>query len=445
MSVVTRFAPSPTGHLHVGNARIAIANALLARAAGGQFVLRYDDTDTERSRPEFVQSIAEDLAWLGIDCDEVVHQSAGIEDYRKAARSLEAAGRLYPCYETRDELEHKRKRLLALKRPPIYDRAALSLGDAERQALEDEGRQPHWRFKLAPETIAWDDTVRGAQHYDTASVSDPVVVREDGTFLYTLPSVVDDMALGITHVVRGEDHVTNTAVQLQIMAALGGDPSALTFAHLPLLTGTGGEGLSKRLGSLSLKELRHEGLEPMALASFLAALGTSDAIEPRHNMAALAEAFDLSHVSRNPPKFDTRDLWHLNARLLHETPFADIAGRLGIAGADEVFWLAVRGNIEKLAEARDWWAVCHEALKPEMRDPDYLAAAAKLLPEEPWDGETFRAWTSVLKAETGRKGRALFMPLRLALTAREHGPELHNLLPLIGRERALRRLSGEAA
>jgi len=445
MSVITRFAPSPTGHLHVGNARIAIANALLSLRDGGRFVLRYDDTDTERSRDEYADSIAEDLAWLGIEWDEVVRQSARLDEYRAAASKLEEAGRLYKCYETREELELKRKHLLASKQPPIYDRAALALSDDERAALEAEGRRAHWRFKLAPGEITWTDLVRGPQHYDAANVSDPVLIREDGTFLYTLPSVVDDMAFGVTHIVRGEDHVTNTAVQLQIMEALGGTPANLRFAHLPLLVGPQGEPLSKRLGTASLREMRDDGLEPMALASMLAALGTSEAVTVCHDFGALAATFSLAHVSRNSPRFDASNLWPLNAQLLHETPFSAVADRLGLPDADDAFWVAVRGNIDRLAGAREWWEICHEPLTPVPGEPDFLKAAAAVLPPAPWDGETFRAWAGAVKAATGRKGKALFRPLRVALTGRDHGPELHSLLPLIGRDRTLKRLSGEVA
>lgn len=446
MTVTVRFAPSPTGLLHVGNARIALINWLFARRHGGRFVLRIDDTDRERSRPEFTAAIREDLSWLGLAWDAEVHQSARFARYDAAVARLMAAGRLYPCYETPEELEFKRKRQLAAGRPPVYDRAAVALSDAERTRLEAEGRRPHWRFRLDHEEVCWDDLVRGPSHFHGEHISDPVLIRADGSYLYTLPSVVDDIELGISHVVRGEDHVTNTAAQTQIFRALGAEPPA--FAHLPLLTDAGGAGLSKRLGSLSLRDLRQRGLEPMAVDSLLARLGSADPVEPRHDLAALAAEFDLSRMSRATAKFDPADLDLLNARLLHEMPHAEAAPKLaalGLGDAGEAFWLAVRGNIARLDEARDWWAVCHRPLTPGLEDPDFARAAAELLPEEPWDAATWGRWTEALKQATGRKGKTLFHPLRLALTGREHGPELKLLLPLIGRARALARLRGETA
>lgn len=446
MSIATRFAPSPTGRLHVGNARIALINWLLARSSdGGRFVLRVDDTDPERSRAELIPVIEDDLRWLGLDWDVAVRQSERLGLYEAAARDLREAGRLYPCYETPEELEHKRKRLLALGRPPIYDRGALKLTDEDKRRLEGEGRRPHWRFLLESTEIAWQDAVRGPVSFHARNLSDPILVREDGSFLYTLPSVVDDIDLGISAVVRGEDHVTNTAVQIQIFEALSKDTTGLSFAHLPLLVDAHGKSLSKRLGSLSLSGLRGDGLEPMALNSLLATLGSMDSIEAAGSLSVLQAEFSLARFSRNPPRFEEAELWRLNAQVLHQTPFAAVRARLGIDGADEAFWNAVRPNLATLDEAREWWAVCHEPLRPTVEELAYLAQAAQLLPEEPWDSETWSAWTGALKAATGRKGKALFHPLRLALTGREHGPELRNLLPVIGRRRTLARLRGEAA
>ena len=434
-----RFAPSPTGRLHMGNARTAIINWLFARKSGGEFVLRYDDTDSERSTSAFARGIAEDLEWLAIKPDRVEHQSARFERYAAATKRLTAFGRLYSSYETADELERKRKRQLARHAPPIYDRAALKLSEEDRQRLEAEGRRPHWRFKLDRRNVEWMDLIRGAQHIDTASLSDPVLVREDGTYLYTLPSVVDDIDFNVTHVIRGEDHVVNTAVQIELFEALGG--GVPQFAHHSLLTGKEGAGLSKRLGSLSIAAMREQGLEAMAVASHAALLGTSDAIHPVGDYRELIQGFDFHKLSRAPARFDEAELRHLNARLLHRLPYSAVSDRLGFG--NEAFWLAVRGNLDILADARRWWNVVGGEIAPVISDEDrdFLKAAAELLPPEPWESTTWETWTEALKNKTGRKGKDLFMPLRLALTGTDHGPELAALLPLIGRKKAAARLN----
>jgi glutamyl-tRNA synthetase len=402
-------------------------------------VLRYDDTDLERSRPEFAQGIAQDLDWLGITPDRVEYQSKRFDDYRAAAERLKAAGRLYACYETPDELERRRKRQLARHQPPVYDRAALELTDQDRQALEAEGRRPHWRFKLEHRIVEWNDLIRGPQHIDTTNLSDPVLVREDGTYLYTLPSVVDDIDFDISHVIRGEDHVVNTAVQIELFEALGG--KAPDFAHHSLLIGADGQGLSKRLRSLSIGSLRDQGLEAMAVVSHAALLGTSDSIHPCADYRELIDGFDLHKLSRAPARFDENELRGLNARLLHTLPYQAVKERL--AFGDEAFWIAVRGNLATLADAQYWQDIVSGTVKPVIafEDRDFFAAAARLLPAAPWNNETWKAWTEALKGETGRKGKALFMPLRLALSGLDHGPELSLLLPLIGRERSLDRLT----
>lgn len=446
MTVTVRFAPSPTGLLHVGNARVALVNRLFATRHGGRFILRYDDTDRERSRPEFAEAIAQDLAWLGLAWEDEAYQSACLAEYHDAAHVLKKAGRLYPCWETPEELDLKRKVQLARHRPPVYDRAALRVTDEERRRYEDEGRRPHWRFLLEHDDVRWADLVRGASHTHAATLSDPVLIRADGTFLYTLPSVVDDIRLGVTHVIRGEDHVTNTAPQIQLFRALGAEPPA--FAHLPLLTDASGQGLSKRLGSLSLGDLRARGIEPMAVNSLLARLGTSDAIEIRHRLADLAAEFDITHFSRATPKFDPQELEHLNSRLLHGLSWDEVRPRLAALGLDaagEAFWTAVKGNLSHLDEAVEWWGVVNGPCVPAVEERDLLAAAAALLPPEPWDATTWGAWTAAVGQTTGRKGKALFHPLRLALTGRERGPELKTLLPLIGRSRAGKRLAGQIA
>ncbi|KAA0598163.1 glutamyl-tRNA synthetase [Azospirillum lipoferum] len=447
MSTAVRFAPSPTGRIHVGNVRLALVNWLFARKTGGSFMFRLDDTDEERSTQEFADAIATDLTWLGLTWDRFARESDRYPRYDEAAAALKAAGRLYPCYETPEELNLKRASLVSQGRPPIYDRAALRLTDEDRARLEGEGRKPHWRFKLNPTPVEWIDLVRGPVRFEGTALSDPVLIREDGRPLYTLTSVVDDADFAITHIIRGEDHVANTAVQIQIFEAL--DAVVPDFAHLPLLTDAGGQGLSKRLGSLSVGSLRDEdGIEPMAVNSLLAKLGTSDPIEARLTLDELVAEFDLSKVARGTPKFDPEELVRLNARILHLTPFDAVTSRLealGLSGADAVFWEAVRPNLARLSDAREWWAVTHAPVPPVVEDAGFLAQAAALLPDEPWDLGTWGAWTNAVKGATGRKGKELFLPLRRALTGRDHGPELKNLLPLIGRARSLRRLAGETA
>jgi glutamyl-tRNA synthetase len=445
MSVTVRFAPSPTGRLHAGNIRTALINFLFARKTGGRLIFRLDDTDRERSTEEFAEGIREDLAWLGIDYAEEVHQSDRFALYAEAVEKLKATGRLYPAYETPEELELKRKRQLARGRPPVYDRAALKLTPEERARLEAEGRKPHWRFKLESRDVVWDDLVRGRQPVDAASLSDPVLVRADGTYLYTLPSVVDDIDLGITHVIRGEDHVVNTAPQIQLFEALGATTPA--FGHHSLLVGADGQALSKRDRALSIQGTREEGIEALAVASYVATLGTSDPVAPHANLDELVQSFDFTKLSRAPARFDPAELRALNARLLHMLPFGAVEARLsamGIGGG-EAFWEAVRGNLALLGDAKHWWRVAQGPLQPVIEDRDLCHMAAGLLPPEPWDEATWSAWSSAVKAATGAKGKALFQPLRLALTGEEHGPELKHLLPLIGRTRAAARLEGNTA
>ncbi|ACB27508.1 glutamate--tRNA ligase [Methylobacterium radiotolerans] len=444
---LVRFAPSPTGYLHIGNARPALLNALFARRTGGRFLLRLDDTDAERSTEAFAEAIGEDLAWLGIVPDLFARQSARTAQHDAAADRLRAAGRLYPCYETPEELERRRRRQLGRGQPPIYDRAALRLTGDERAALEAEGRRPHWRFLLEARTVGWDDLVRGPAHVDCASLSDPVLIRADGSYLYTLPSVVDDADLGITHVIRGEDHVTNTGVQVQIFEALGA--AVPVFGHHNLLTTADGEGLSKRLGHLSLRGLREAGYEPAAVRSLAVLTGSAESVRAVPDLDTLAGLVDLGEISRAPARFDPAELDGLNARLIHAMPYREAAARLADLGipADraEAFWLAVRANLSRVPEAAPWWRVVTGPVEPVLTEPAVIAAAVESLPPEPFGPETWNAWTTEIRTRTGAKGRGLFMPLRLALTGLEHGPDLAGLLPLIGRERAARRLSGAAA
>jgi glutamyl-tRNA synthetase len=443
--VLVRFAPSPTGRLHIGSARTALVNWLYAKGEGGRFLLRLDDTDEERSTVEFARSIEEDLRWLGLGWDLFARQSDRLDRYAAAAERLKQSGRLYPCYETPEELTLKRKVQLGSGKPPIYDRAALALSAADRARLESEGKRPHWRFKLDHARIAWTDLVRGEVAFEGAKLSDPVMVRADGRPIYGLASCVDDAELGITHVIRGEDHVDNTAAHIQLFEALGAPVPR--FAHMPLIADVEGGKLSKRLGSLGLADLREDGFEPMALNSLLSHLGTSDAIEPFQSLEALARHFDLGHVARSTPRFDPHELEQLNHRLIQTQPLAAVSERLSALGvaADERFWLAVRPNLVRIGDALAWWQVVHGAIEPQIADPGFAEAARGLLPPDPWDETTWGAWTEQVKQATQRKGKALFLPLRLALTGREHGPELRNLLPLIGRARADARLAGKTA
>lgn len=449
-----RFAPSPTGRLHIGNVRTAVLNYLFALKHAGSFLLRLDDTDRERSTEEYAEGIRTDLSWLGLRWDREERQSARTLRYAEVAEALTAMGRLYPCYETEEELDRRRKRQLAMGRPPIYDRASLKLSAEERARLDAEGRKPHWRFRLAntsPETglvpqptiVSWNDMIRGDQTVDVGSLSDPVLIREDGTFLYTFTSVVDDADFGISHVIRGEDHVTNTGVQIEIFDALGKEPPV--FGHHSLLVGPDGHALSKRLGALSVESFREAGVEPMAVVSHAALVGTSDAIEPHARIEELADLFEPEKISTAPARFDVEEVKTLNAKLLHKLPYADVADRLaglGVGGGAP-FWETIRGNVATLDGAGEWWNVATAPLAPLIEDEALTRRAAELLPDEPWDDTTWARWTSAVKGATGAKGRALFHPLRLALTGRESGPELKLFLPFIGRQRARARLLGK--
>ncbi len=440
---VVRFAPSPTGRLHVGNVRTALINWLFARGQGGKFILRIDDTDTERSTKENEDVLKADLTWLGLVWDDTFNQSDRFGVYDKAADKLRAMGLLYPAYETAEELDVKRKIAQSRGRPPVYDRAALKLTDDDRAKLEADGVKPHWRFKLSGERVEWNDFVRGPQSIDTSSVSDPVLIREDGSYLYTLPSVVDDIEAGITHVVRGEDHVTNSGAQIEIFRALGG--SAPEMAHTPLLVGADGSALSKRIGSLSIGELRANGIEAMAISSHLAKLGTSDNIEARTSLADLAEEFAFSKIGRAPARFDEADLDNLNAALVHAMPFDSVKDQLAALDPradNEAFWLAVRENCARVTSAKPWAEIIYGAAESDVadEDKDFIAAAGAHLPAGELTAASWSEWTNALKAATGRKGRGLFMPLRKALTGLEHGPDMGAVLPLIGRERVLERL-----
>lgn len=444
MAPVVRFAPSPTGKLHVGNVRTALINWLFTKGQGGRFILRVDDTDTERSTKAYEDGLKEDLRWLGLDWDDTFNQSDRFGKYDAAAQALREAGLLYACYETGEELDKKRKIALSRGRPPVYDRAALALSDDDKTKLEAEGRTPHWRFKLSGARVGWTDLVRGPQSIDTSSLSDPILIRGDGSYLYTLPSVVDDIEYGITHVVRGEDHVTNSGAQIEIFRALGG--TSPDMAHTPLLIGADGEALSKRIGSLSMDILRERGIDPMAICSLLAKIGTSANVEAREGLAVLVDEFAFDKIGRAPARFDEAELTALNAALLREKPFEAVRGALEAVDAravdDPRFWEAVKANCETLGDVAGWVDIVYGEVAPlvDTEDAEFIVAAAALLPETEFGEGAWSAWTAALKEQTGRKGKGLFMPLRKALTGRAHGPDMGVLLVLMGRERAAGRL-----
>ena len=431
---VTRFAPSPTGWIHIGNLRAALFNHAIARQTGGTFLLRIDDTDQERSKEEYVVGLQEDLRWLGLTWDRIERQSLRLDRYAAALERLAAAGRVYECFETPVELDLKRKKQLAMGRPPVYDRAALKLDAAEKDRLRAE-RGSHWRFKLDQERIEWEDGILGPISIDAASVSDPVLIKNDGQWLYTFASAVDDSEMGVTDIVRGADHVTNTATQIQIIQALGG--AVPRFAHHSLLTGPQGEALSKRLGTLSLRDLRGQGVEPMAVLSLMARLGSSDPVELRGSVAEVVEGFRLGSFGAAPTKFDAEDLWPLTARALAAKPASEVAGSIRAAGVPEAlaepFWELVRGNITRLSDLGEWWAVLSRGGvgRAEPEDAEMVAAALRLLPAPPYDAGTWAAWTEAVKAETGRKGKGLFMPLRRLVTGRDRGPEMAEVMALM--------------
>jgi glutamyl-tRNA synthetase len=455
MTITVRFAPSPTGRIHIGNTRTALFNWLFAQKHNGRFIQRFDDTDVERSRKEYADSILYDLHWLGIFPDSIEYQSKRFDVYDQAVEKLKAAGVLYPCYETPEELDLRRKIRRTRGLPPVYGREALALTQDEIAQFEADGRRPHWRFLLPnfasdpAETqrteVHWNDLVRGEETVDLASLSDPVLVREDGTYLYTLPSVVDDIDMGVTHVIRGDDHVTNTGVQIALFRALGAEPPV--FGHHNLLTTSSGEGLSKRSGALSVESLREAGVEPMAIASLAVLIGTSENVQAIDSLAELATHFDPASTSKSAAKFDPDELFVLNRALLHRMPFEEVRDRLVLFGISderaEAFWSAVRDNLDKLPDARDWWRIVNEgpleAPQFDAETLEFLQAAFALLPEEPWGDTVWKQWTGTIRKETGRKGKDLFAPLRLALTGRSSGPELAELLPLIGREGTLAR------
>ncbi len=442
--VITRFAPSPTGKLHIGSVRTALVCWLFARNQNGKFILRIDDTDLERSKQEYTDGILRDLEWLGLGWDQIEYQSKRMDRYWEVIAEMKAKGDIYACYETPTELDLRRKSLLAQGKPPIYDRAALNLTADERAKYEAEGRKPHWRFKMRPTDISWNDHIRGPVHFAVSQISDPVVVREDGRPLYHLCSVIDDADLDITHVVRGEDHVTNTASHIHMFMALGAPVPE--FAHLPLLADAEGGKLSKRKGSDTAEDLKNDGLEPMAILSLMAKLGTSDPIALKHDLKELAAEFDFVKFSRTMARLDVEEMHRLNAQLLHATPYVDVSARLsamGLGDITETLWDILRANINVLEDLHPWKDILQGEITPTVADEDreFITAARDALPQGDVTAETWGAWTNALKEKTGRKGKTLYMPLRLALTGMPHGPEMAPLLPMIGRDKILKRLA----
>jgi glutamyl-tRNA synthetase len=432
---VTRFAPSPTGFIHVGNLRTALMNYLIARKSGGTFILRLDDTDQDRSKQEYADGIMEDLSWLGLHWDRVEKQSLRMDRYREAADQLRAASRFYECFETPVELDLKRKKQLNMGRPPVYDRASLKLTEAERAAMRAEGRTGYWRFQLDQNRIEWPDGVLGPISIDAASVSDPVLIRADGQILYTFASSVDDIDMGVSFIVRGADHVTNTATQIQIMQAMGGTPPS--FAHHSLLTGPQGEELSKRLGVLALRDLRARGVEPLALLSLMARLGSSKPVELAGSMDELIDGFDIGSFGAAPTKFNDEDLFPLTRAHVQSLALPAVADRIAALGvpADkaELFWSVAKGNITVLADLEGWWALFRDGATPlvDAEDVDFVRQAVALLPARPWTHDTWGQWTEVVKGATGRKGKGLYRPLRRALTGLDAGPEMADVMPLL--------------
>ncbi len=437
MTTTTRFAPSPTGYLHLGNARQAVVNGLAARAAGGRFFLRIDDTDRARSNPHFEQAIEEDLLWLNLPWDSKVRQSDRNSYYSSTFELLSSKGRVYACYETAEELEERRKKRLARGLPPVYDGAAKKLTPEEKQACERQGRQPHWRFALESEEIVFDDMVAGSKRFLRKNLGDPVIRRADGSFIYLFASAVDDVELGVSEIIRGQDHLSNTPIQIELTKAMGADLPR--FAHLPLLVGAGGEKFSKRLGSQSVRDLRKEGADPLAIVQVLGSLGTATAPNSQDSFEEILERFDLKAFGNAAARLDVEDIRRLGAERLHLLSASEISKKVGDTVSPE-FWEAIKSNIQTIEDVKTWCQIIQGNVEPTIVDGAYLRQAAELLPANMSD---YDSWIADLKRVTGRKGKALFHPLRLALTGRSHGPELRVLLPLLGRERAVHRLLGE--
>jgi glutamyl-tRNA synthetase len=439
---ITRFAPSPTGLLHIGNIRTALVNYLYTRKKNGKFMLRMDDTDVVRSKEEYASGIIEDLKWMGFEWEIFAKQSERTNRYEEVKNQLLKDGRLYPCYEPQEEIEIKRKMQLSRGVPPIYDRSALKLTDEQKEQFAVEGRKPHYRFLLKDAPIIWDDEIRGSTKFEGKNLSDPVLIREDGTMTYILSSVIDDIDYKITNIIRGEDHVTNTAIQIQIFDCLNAAPP--TFAHLALLKTKDSE-MSKRTGGFDIRSLKDNGIESITIASLIAKIGTSMPIEPRISLDELINEFDIKKFSRAPANYDVQDLERLNHKVIADLPFAQVINKLSNKEIDENFWNLVRSNINKISEVEDWWQICKKQVTPIIDDKELMVHAIATFPESALNENSWNEWTKILSEKSGKKGKMLFMPLRKALTAMEHGPELKSMLPLIGRDKIIKRLNGELA
>ncbi|MCY4261405.1 MAG: glutamate--tRNA ligase [Rhodobacteraceae bacterium] len=430
----TRFAPSPTGLLHVGNIRTALFNYLVARQAGGTFILRFDDTDRARSRQEFIDAIRHDLEWLGLVWDEEVRQSDRLDRYADRAVTLRANGLLYECFESSDELDLKRKLQRQQGKPPIYDRAALRLTDSERTTLR-QNTAGYWRFHLDGSEITWTDGIQGPVTIGTANVSDPVLVRADGQYLYTFASVVDDIDMQITDIVRGADHLTNSAVQIPLIQALGSQPPR--FTHHSLLVGPGGAPLAKRDNSLSIATLREQGIEPLVILSRLASLGTADGVRIVHTLDALVDSFNVTAFNANSTTYSAGDLPGLNSDYLRNLDYAAIASHIHALGVPDriapQFWSTLRSNISNRSDLDSWWAILRDGVAPDIprEDQEFVTHALTLLPPPPYSESTWQTWTAAAGKSGGRSKSALYRPLRLALTGRETGPSMRDLMPLM--------------
>ena len=440
MTVITRFAPSPTGLLHLGNIRTALINWLYARTHNGKFILRIDDTDQERSKDEYISKIKYDLEWLGIDYDDTFNQSSRFERYREQFEKLKADGRIYPCYETPEELERKRKLQMASGGKQVYDRSSLSLTDEEKRSYEDDGRKPHWRFLLQTERLKWNDLLKGELDIDLTSLSDPVLFREDGVPLYTFSSAVDDIDYNITNVIRGDDHTSNTAVQIEIINAI--DKNRITFAHHALLKASSGDKLSKRDNVISIDSFRKSNLEPLAILSLLATIGTSQSIELKDSLHQIISEFKLETISTSPGRIEIDVLNALNKKQVQKLNFDEVSERLKNINEkiDEKFWNTIRSNLETVEGVKQWSDIVFDSKLIEAEDKEYIKSAMELIPDDPWDENTWELWTSAIKEKTGRKGKELFLPLREAFTGMSHGPEMKLLIQLIGREKILERV-----
>ena len=439
--IKVRFAPSPTGYLHIGNFRTALVNFLFARNVNGHFMLRIDDTDQERSSLEYEEAIKEDLSWMSINWDSLEKQSSRLSNYDDALENLLDKKRAYPCFETAEELSLKRKGQLSSGKPPVYDRSALKLSDSDIADLKSKGKKAHYRFLLNHTDVNWDDLVKGPSKYNMSNLSDPVILREDGRVIYTLASVVDDIDFKVTDILRGEDHMTNSAAQIQLFEALGS--SAPRLGHLSLLTDISGSGLSKRLGSLSLKDLRHEGFEPMAISSLLSKVGTSDPIDVFKDIKQIIKEFDINKFGKSKPKFDQNELSNLNSKFFQLMDYEDIINKLKTMDLNitKEFWYLIRGNIEILDDVKIWMNVCFGNIQTKNIDSDLLSLALKLLPHDQFNENTWSIWTNLLKIESGKKGKDLYKPLRLCLTGQDNGPEMANLISIMGRDKVTERLS----